>query len=142
MAMSREWDHRFCFLSFKKHQFFYSEACITSSKKYLFIYLIVLSLRCFVWNFSTYSARVSCCGGFFVSERRYYGERPSVSAAYRLYSSGSIAVALGLVAPHHVGSSQIRGQTRVPCAGSQILNHWTTKEVCSPTFIIFIIRKN
>ena len=34
----------------------------------------------------------------------------------------------GLVAPWHVGSSQTREQTRVPCIGRQILNHQTTRE--------------
>ena len=29
----------------------------------------------------------------------------------------------GLVAPRHVGSSQTRARTRVPCIGRQILNH-------------------
>ena len=35
----------------------------------------------------------------------------------------------GLTALQHVGSSQIKGQTHVPCMGRQILNHWTTREV-------------
>ena len=34
----------------------------------------------------------------------------------------------GLVAPRHVGSSQTRAQTRVPCIGRQILNHCATGE--------------
>ena len=34
----------------------------------------------------------------------------------------------GLVAPRHVGSSQARARTRVPCIGRQILNHCTTRE--------------
>ena len=34
----------------------------------------------------------------------------------------------GLVAPRHVGSSQTRARTRVPCIGRQILNHWATRE--------------
>ena len=34
----------------------------------------------------------------------------------------------GPVAPRHVGSSQTRVQTRVPCIGRQILNHCTTRE--------------
>ena len=34
----------------------------------------------------------------------------------------------GLVAPQHVGSSQTRAQTRVPCIGRQILNHCATRE--------------
>ena len=35
----------------------------------------------------------------------------------------------GLVAPRHVGSSQIRARTRVPCIGRRILNYCTTREV-------------
>ena len=34
----------------------------------------------------------------------------------------------GSVAPGHVGSSQTRDQTGVPCIARQILNHWTTRE--------------
>ena len=34
----------------------------------------------------------------------------------------------GSVAPRHVGSSQTRAQTRVPCIGRQILNHCATRE--------------
>ena len=34
----------------------------------------------------------------------------------------------GLVAPRHVGSSQARARTRVPCIGRQILNHCATRE--------------
>ena len=36
---------------------------------------------------------------------------------------------MGLVALWHVGSSQIRDWTHVPCIGRWILNHWTTREV-------------
>ena len=35
---------------------------------------------------------------------------------------------MGLVAPQHVGSSQTRARTRVPCIGRQILNHCATRE--------------
>ena len=34
----------------------------------------------------------------------------------------------GLVAPRHVGSSQTRARTRVPCIGRQTLNHHATRE--------------
>ena len=34
----------------------------------------------------------------------------------------------GLVAPRHVGSSQTRDRTRVPCIGRQTLNHCATRE--------------
>ena len=35
---------------------------------------------------------------------------------------------MGLVALRHVGSSQTRAQTRVPCIGGQTLNHCATRE--------------
>ena len=35
---------------------------------------------------------------------------------------------MGLVAPRHVGSSQTRARTRVPCIGRQIPNHCATRE--------------
>ena len=34
----------------------------------------------------------------------------------------------GLVTPRHVGSSQTRARTRVPCIGRQTLNHCATRE--------------
>ena len=40
----------------------------------------------------------------------------------------------GLVAPWHVGSSQTRARTRVPCIGRQILNHCATRE--APTSVL------
>ena len=42
--------------------------------------------------------------------------------------AGSVIVAHGLVAPRHVGSSQTRARTRVPCIGRQILNQCATRE--------------
>ena len=36
---------------------------------------------------------------------------------------------MGLAAPWQVKSSQTRNQTRVPCIGTWILNHWTTGEI-------------
>ena len=36
---------------------------------------------------------------------------------------------MGLVAPRHVGSSQTRDRTYVPCTGRWILNHCATREV-------------
>ena len=41
----------------------------------------------------------------------------------------------GLTASWHVGSSQTRDQTHVPCTGRQILNHWATKEVPDSAFL-------
>ena len=40
----------------------------------------------------------------------------------------------GPAAPWHVGSSQTRAQTRVPCIGRQILNHCATREALNNNF--------
>ena len=46
---------------------------------------------------------------------------------------------MGLVALRHVGSSQTRDRTCVPCIGRWILNHCTTREVpCSSLFLIYL----
>ena len=41
----------------------------------------------------------------------------------------------GLVALQHVGSSQTRARTRVPCIGRQILNHCATREALAGGFL-------
>ena len=41
----------------------------------------------------------------------------------------------GLAAPRHVGSSQARARTRVPCIGRQILNHCATREALEHIFL-------
>ena len=45
----------------------------------------------------------------------------------------------GLVAPRHVGSSQTRARTRVPCISRQILNHCATREALHLFLIIFFL---
>ena len=40
------------------------------------------------------------------------------------------------VAPWHVGSSQTRARTRVPCIGRQIPNHCATREAPDPYFFL------
>ena len=40
----------------------------------------------------------------------------------------------GLVAPRHVGSSQTRARTHVPCIGRQIPNHCATREALVSAF--------
>ena len=41
----------------------------------------------------------------------------------------------GLVAPRHVGSSQTRARTHVPCIGRQTLNHCATREAPALSFL-------
>ena len=45
---------------------------------------------------------------------------------------------VGPVAPWHVGSSQTRARTRVPCIGRQTLNHCATREAPLLTILICI----
>ena len=59
---------------------------------------------------------LSCCGA-----------QAPVAQAQQLWLTG-------LVAPRHVGSSQTRVRTRVPCIGRQILNHCATRE--APAFLL------
>ena len=83
------------------------------------------------------SARASHCSGFSCCkaqalERAGFGSCGTWTQ--QLWLSGSRAQTqqlwrAGLVAPWHVGSSQTRPRTRVPCTGRQILNHCTTREV-------------
>ena len=51
------------------------------------------------------------------------------SVAAALESRFSRCGAWALVDPQHVGWSQTKDRTRVPCSGRQILNHWTTRKV-------------
>ena len=53
---------------------------------------------------------LSCCGA----------QAPDAQAQYLWFT--------GPVAPRHVGSSQTRARTRVPCTGRQTLNHYATRE--------------
>ena len=46
---------------------------------------------------------------------------------------------VGLVAPRHVGSSQTRDRTRVPCIGRWILNHCATREALNHYFVFQIL---
>ena len=45
----------------------------------------------------------------------------------------------GPVAPWHVGSSQTRARTRVPCIGRQILNHCATREAPPRLFFNWLV---
>ena len=46
------------------------------------------------------------------------------------------------VAPWHVGSSQTRARTHVPCIGRQILNHCATREAPNEESFAMVLRGN
>ena len=81
---------------------------------YLFI-MAMLGLCCCAWAYSSCGVWAYCSGFSLQSTGSRY--------------SGSVVVDNCLVVPRHVGSSQTREQTRVPCIGRQILIHWATREV-------------
>ena len=61
---------------------------------------------------------------------------PPPVAASRSHSS---LWCTGPVAPRHVGSSQTRARTHVPCTGRQTPNHCTTREVQTALVFIFFL---
>ena len=46
----------------------------------------------------------------------------------------------GPAAPRHVGSSQTRARTRVPCIGRRTLNHCATREALCKYFFFFFLK--
>ena len=66
-----------------------------------------------------------CCLGFcLVSGLRLLTTMASLVSEHGLQGMrASVVAAHGSVARQHVGSSQIRDQTRVSCIGRQILDH-------------------
>ena len=73
----------------------------------------------------------SSCGKGGHSSSRCAGlslSRPLLLRSTGSRRAGSVILLTGSVAPRHVGSSQTRARTRVPCIGRQILNHCATRE--------------
>ena len=64
---------------------------------------------------------LSCCGA-----------RAPDAQAQQLWLTGPVA-------PRHVGSSQTRARTCVPCIGRQILNHCATRETRLSFFLMFFL---
>ena len=80
------------------------------------------------------------CTGFSLQWLLLLRSMGSRAQAQQLWPSG-------LVALRHVGSSQTRDRTRVPCTGRWILNHCATREVppftlllCHPQCVTFTSR--
>ena len=99
----------FFFFFFKKNFILFIFGCVGSS----FLCKGFLQLG---QTWATHYRGLSCCGA----------QAPDVQAQ-QLWLTGPVA-------PRHVGSSQTRTQTRVPCIGRQILNHCVTRE--APPFCL------
>ena len=116
---------------------------------YLFIYLFILFFwLCWVFVAVCRLSLVEASGGYsslrctgfslrWLLLLRSMGSRhtgfssDSWALERRLSSCGSRA----LVTPRHVGSSQTRARTRVPCIGRRILNHCATREAPSLLYL-------
>ena len=74
---------------------------------------------------------IAVCGSLTIAASRCGAQAPDAQApdaqAQQLWLTGPIA-------PWHVGSSQTRARTRVPCIGRQILNHCATREALNCCF--------
>ena len=98
-----------------------------------FIVLAVLGLHCCSGfsvavegsGYSRCGLRASHCCGFSCWE---HGLQGTWTQAWP--HAGSGAVLCGVGASQHVGSSRTGDRTRVSFIGRQILNHWTTRQVC------------
>ena len=105
--------------------FFFKDECdLIYLFIYLYLFLTVLGLRFCARAFSSCGER----GPLFIEVRKPLTIAASLVAEHRLQTCGEQLWLTGLVALRHVGSSQTRAQTRVPCIGRQILNHCATRE--------------
>ena len=109
---------------------------------FIYLFLAALGLCCCTWAFSTCSEQ----GLLFIAVRGLLIAVASLVAEHglqahglqQLWLSGSRAQdqqlqCTGLVALRHVGSSQTRARTCVPCIGRQILNQCAIRETQKDT---------
>ena len=121
----------------KRHIFHFHQHFIFFNLFYLF--LPALGLHCHTRASSSCGkgGATLSCGAWAL------GTQASVDVAPGLSSCGSQTLELrlsscgtrGLAALWHVGSSQTRARTHVPCLGRQILNYCATREVPPSTLL-------
>ena len=86
--------------------------------------MVVLGLRFCARAFSSCDKR----GPLFIAVRGPLTIAASCCGAQAPDAQAQQLWVTGPVAPRHVGSSQTRARTHVPCIGRQILNHCATRE--------------
>ena len=125
-----QWGFSSCF----NYCCFFFFLILIAFTKSIYLFFIAKDLCCYTWAFSSYSwwGLLSICG---------------VGCSLRwlplLWSMGFRAQAqrlrhTGFVIPWHVGSSQTRDQTHVPCVDRWIPMHCATRKVLC-LFIIYFI---
>ena len=109
-------------ITFTKYFFKFIYGCVGSSflcEGFLQLQQVGTTLHHGAW--ASHYRGLSCCGA----------QAPDAQAQ-QLWLTG-------LVTPRHVGSSQTRARTRVPCIGRQTLNYCTTREALYKIFYWFLI---
>ena len=125
----------------------YSSLCKSTRKpiitfsffKFLFIYFWLHCVFIVVHRLSSATASRGYpslqCTGFSLQWPLWLHSMSSGDEAFSSCSMWAQQLwCIGLAALWHVGSSQIRYQTRVPYIGRQILNHWTSREISTIIF--------
>ena len=97
-----------------------------------YLFMAVLGLHFCARAFSSCGKQgplfIAVCGSLTIAASRCGAQVPDAQAQ-QLWLTGPVA-------PWHVGSSQTRARTRVPCIGRQTLNHCATREA----LILFIFK--
>ena len=122
----QQWSFLFFFLNeilVCLHSFYFMYVC-------MYVCMAVLGLRFCARAFSSYGKRgplfIAVHGPLTIAASRCGAQAPDAQAQ-QLWLTGWVAL-------RHVGSSQTRARTHVPCIGRQILNHCATREALA--FII------
>ena len=77
--------------------------------------------------FSSCGTQASHCGDFSCEAQALGHQGFGRCGSWALETSSTVA-RMGLAAPQHMGSSQLRDWTCVSCLGRRILIHWAAKE--------------
>ena len=125
--------------------------CVTIDQSFLFLYNIALfkytKFPFFIFIFGCVWSSFLCEGFLQLQQVGATLHRGARASHYRGLSlcraqapdaQAQQLWLTGLVAPRHVGSSQTRARTHVPCIGRQILNHCATREAPQVPFLMDI----
>ena len=113
--------------------------CSANNFFLIYLFLAVLGLRFCARAFSSCGKR----GPLFITVHGPLTIAASLVAEHRLQTRrlSNCGSRAGPVALWHVGSSQTRARTRVPCIGRQILNHCTTREARVLIILFHIVQR-
>ena len=101
----------------------------------LFIYLFIYFWLCWVFGSCEGFLQLRQAGAtLHRGARASHYRGPSRCGAQAPDAQAQQLWLTGPVAPRHVGSSQTRARTRVPCISRQTLNHCATREAPSQFF--------